>query len=432
MKYTFELAVKNTLKQINLSGLIIVTISLGIAACVITYGLIHLMSVDPLPNKSDRVLHLQLDNWDPNKAAIEPNLPPEQVTWQDAVNIVSARQAKYQAASAVTWGMITPSEKTASPFLGVIRATHGEFFPMFNAPFLYGQPWQNSTANTTQFVTVLSKAVNERVFAGANSVGRTLPMLGEIFTVVGVLDDWNPSPKVYDMVYGAFSPPEDLYIPFHVKAELALPHGGQKNCWEPIGEDYQSFLQSECTNFELWVEVEDTSKISDFEFYLHSYVQDQKQLGRFSRPINNKLLNINQWLNYKEVVNKDMYAFFSLSLLFLFVCLFNAANLIGTKFTASSHEVALRRALGASQQTIFIQSLIEALLYGLLGGIFGLVLSILGLQGIGYLYPNFSTFLTLDLTLVSFALGLSMLSSLLSAMVPIWHLSRTPIADHLT
>ncbi|MEP2654145.1 MAG: ABC transporter permease, partial [Paraglaciecola sp.] len=232
MNYTFELACKDTLKQPYLSTLIILTISLGIAACVITYGLIYLMSADPLPEKSDRVLHVQLDNWDPNKAAIEPNLPPEQVTWQDAVNIVAAKQAKYQAASAITWGMVTPTQKTATPFLGVMRATHGEFFSMFNAPFLFGVPWQNNLPNQAQYVTVLSKDINDRVFAGENSVGRTLSMLGSTFTVVGVLDDWHPSPKYFDMVYGAFSKPEELYIPFQIKAELSLPHGGQTNCWD--------------------------------------------------------------------------------------------------------------------------------------------------------------------------------------------------------
>ncbi|WP_289030057.1 ABC transporter permease [uncultured Paraglaciecola sp.] len=433
MNYTFELAYKNTFKQANLTALIVLTISLGIAACVITYALIYLMSADPLPTKSARVLHVQLDNWDPNKAAIEPNLPPEQVTWKDATNIVAAKQAKYQAASAITWGMVTPTDKNAAPFLGVMRATHGEFFPMFNVPFLYGQGWQNAEPNEAKYVTVLTKEVNERVFSGENSIGKTLPMLGKIFTVVGVLDDWHPSPKFYDMVYGAFSKPEDLYIPFQIKAELELPHGGITNCWETnLGDSYQGFLNSECTNFELWVEVDELTHLSDYEFYLNSYVQQQKQLGRFARPINNILLDINQWLSYKRVVSKDIYVFFSLALLFLFVCLVNAASLISTKFTASTHEVALRRALGANQQNIFLQSMIEAMILGVLGGVFGLIFSLFGLQGISYLYPNFSTFLTLDLTLISFAFGLSILSSLISALGPIWFLNRTPIAKHLT
>ena len=74
------------------------------------------MSIDPLPNKSARVYHIQLDNWKLHSAAVLPDLPPEEVTWQDANNIVNAKQAKFQAAHAITWGMVTPEDINVPPF----------------------------------------------------------------------------------------------------------------------------------------------------------------------------------------------------------------------------------------------------------------------------------------------------------------------------
>jgi putative ABC transport system permease protein len=45
-------------------------------------------------------------------------------------------------------------------------------------------------------VIVLSKETNDKAFGGANSVGRTLRLDGRDFKIIGVLDEWRPTPKV--------------------------------------------------------------------------------------------------------------------------------------------------------------------------------------------------------------------------------------------
>jgi putative ABC transport system permease protein len=432
IRYYISLSLKSIGRQIGLSVLISTTLGLGIAAYMITYSLIHLMSKDPLPNKSERVYHVQFDNWKLNLAALPADLPPEEVTWRDAMNIVHAKQAKFQAAHAITWGMVTPTDKNVPPFLGIIRATQGEFFPMFEVPFLYGQGWQNFPANTVKYLTVLSKSSNQRIFGGVNSVGQTLPMLGKLFTVVGVLDEWHPSPKFFDMSFGAFYQPEELYVPLQIKAELELPHGGNSHCWETdIGDEYQAYLSSECVNFNLWIELANDQNKQQFENYLQRYVEQQKALGRFPKAVNNILLNINQWLAYKEVVSSDMYLFLYLALLFLLVCLFNAASLMSTKFTAKNSEIALRRALGANQQAIFSQCLTETIILGCLGALIGIILCLFGLEGIKYLYPNFSTFVNLDMSLMLITVVISLLSSVLAGLIPSIKVSMLAPAGYL-
>ncbi|MEP1446971.1 MAG: ABC transporter permease [Paraglaciecola sp.] len=402
-----------------MSVLIASTIGLGIAATMISYSLIYLMSKDPLPLKSERVYHIQLDNWNLNTAAILPDLPPEEVSWRDALNIVHAKKAKFQAAHAITWGMVTPADNNIPPFLGIIRATHGEFFPMFDVPFLFGQAWQNYPRDRVENVTVLSKSTNQRIFGGANSVGQTLPMLGQLFTVIGVLDDWHPSPKFFDMSLGKFYPPEDLYVPLQIKANLELPHGGNSNCWQTnIGDSYQAFLNSECVNFNLWIELSKQQDKMQFENYLEDYVQQQRALGRFPKTTQNIMLDVTQWLAHKGVVSSDIHVFFYLSLFFLLVCLFNAASLLSTKFTAMTAQIALRRALGANRQAIFSQCLIETIMLGCLGALIGFTLCVLGLNGIKILYPEFSAFITLDMTLLFMTIGISILSSVLAGLVP--------------
>lgn len=430
--YYLHMSLANINRQKGLSALIACTLGIGIAACMITYGLIHLMSKDPLPSKSDNVYHVQLDNWPLHESAVPPNLPPEEVTWREAINIVHAKQAKYQAANALTWGMVTPADKNVPPFLGIIRATHGEFFPMFEVPFLYGQAWANFAVNEAKYITVLSKVTNDQVFAGQNSVGKTIPMLGKLFTVVGVLDNWQPSPKFYDLSMGPFSQPEDLYIPLQLKAELELPHGGNSHCWENnLANTYSAFLNSECINFNLWVEFTNKNQKQQFEQFLHTYTTQQKALGRFPKNIHNILLNLNQWLDYKAVVSTDIYLFFYLALLFLAVCVFNAASLISNIFSKKSAEIALRRALGANQQSIFIQCITETLILGTLGALIGLTLSVMGFAAIKQLYPDFNNFEFFELSLILLTITLSLVSSMIAGAIPSMRVCRLAPAVYL-
>jgi len=328
--------------------------------------------------------------------------------------------------------MVTPDDKNVPPFLGIIRATHGEFFPMFDLPFLYGNGWPNTVKNKVKYITVLSKATNDRVFNGVNSVGKTIPMLGEFFTVVGVLDTWQPSPKFYDLSMGPYSQPEDLYIPLQIKAELELPHGGSSHCWENnLADSYSAFLNSECINFNLWVELTNPQQKQQFEAFLNHYTSQQKALGRFPKPAQNVLLNLNQWLDYKAVVGSDIYLFFYLALLFLAVCLFNAAALISNKFNKKSAEISLRRALGASQQSIFLQCMTETLLLGLFGALIGLLLSIFGFAAIKQLYVDFNRFEFFDLSLILLTVTLSLVCSVLAAAIPSMRVCRLAPAVYL-
>ncbi len=80
---------------------------------------------------------------------------------------------------------------------------------------------------------MLSRETNDKLFGGANSVGRTLRWNDHEFRVVGVLDDWLPLPHFYDLNDGSFNPPEDVYIPFGWGPTLELQSSGNTNCWKP-------------------------------------------------------------------------------------------------------------------------------------------------------------------------------------------------------
>lgn len=237
-----------------------------------------------------------------------------------------------------------------------------------------------------------------------------------------MLDDWEPKPKFFDLATGAFNDMEDVYMPYTLKAELELSTSGNNNCWKPVDEEtFQAFLHSECVNSQFWVEFEDPDDKYAYLDFLHNYVAEQKQLGRFPREQNNRLHNVMEWLEYNEVVADDAQMMMYMALMFLLVCLLNTVALLLAKFTGRFGEIALRRAVGASRRTLMLQYTVEAAIVGVLGGALGLLLAWLGLQGITLLYGDETKGLTsLDTTMVLVGFALAIVCSILAALYPTW------------
>jgi putative ABC transport system permease protein len=432
--YYIKLALKSIKRNPILSLLMVTAIALGIGASMTTITVNYLMSADPIPHKSHQLFHIQVDSWDPNNAFNDDeDSLPNQLTWTDATNFTLAKKALRQSAMGMSGGIIQPAGDDAKPFEGSIRLAYTDFFGMFDVPFIYGAPWDSSSDTNREQVIVLSKRTNESVFAGENSVGKTIVVAGRSFQVVGVIDDWQPIPKFYDVNNGAFNETEELFMPFTLKEELELPNWGNNNCWKsPDGEGYKAFLQSECINTQMWVELPNSTAKAEYMDYLNNYVMEQKGLGRFPRPLKNRLSNVMQWMQRQEVVEEDAKMMMWLSFMFLLVCLLNTIGLLLAKFTGKSAEIGLRLALGASKADLFKQHLVETAMIGLLGGFAGLGFAVLGLQGIRSLYGDFVDDLaTLDISMVLVALTIALLSSIAAGLYPTWRACNIVPASQL-
>jgi putative ABC transport system permease protein len=389
------------------------------------------MGSDPIPQKSDVLYHVQLDNWDPNSPAEDGFEPPDQVTYLDAMALMSANKAYRQIASNRSGLVLEPQSEGERPFEVGARNTWADFFPMFDIPFLYGSGWDDAADKGREQVVVLSREINDRVFGGENPVGKNVRLNGRDFRVVGVMDEWLPIPKFYDVTNGAFNEPEEIYIPFTVADELDLPRHGNTNCWKPIGEG-EGLKESECVWIQFWVELRDSQEKRDYMDFLNAYVEEQKALGRFPRPLNNRLSSVMEWMEEQQVVAEDARVMLGLSFLFLLVCLLNTIGLLLAKFMRKSGEISVRRALGARQLDLFRQHMIEAGLIGLAGGLSGTVLTLLGLKGIEILFGDFvDNLVSMDWVMVLATIGLAIVSALLAALYPTWQACRIPPASQL-
>ena len=427
--YYARLALRSFRRNKVLTALMVVAIALGIGASMTTLTVFHVLSGDPIPRKSDRLFYVQLDPR-PRAGYVPEDEPADQMTRFDAEALLRDAKAERQAVMTGGGGTVEPENSTLKPFSLDGRWTSADFFPMFDVPMLYGQPWTRSDDEGRSRVVVISKTLNDKLFNGANSVGRDLRFSGHTLRIVGVMDTWRPEPSFYDLTLGSFGREEDVFAPFSTALDLKLGRNGNMNCFGESPNGESSSVNAPCVWLQYWAEM-NPSKTDDYRNYLVNYSNQQRAAGRFERPANVKLRDVMAWLDHNGAVPSDVRLQLWLALAFLCVCLVNTVGLLLAKFLRRSGEIGVRRALGASRRQIFMQCLVEAGAVGLVGGLLGLLLAMLGLYAVRQQPVDYAKLAQLDGSMLLVALGLTLFASLAAGFLPAWRAMQVTPAIQL-
>ena len=121
----------------------------------------------------------------------------------------------------------------------------------------------------------------------------------------------------------------------------------------------------------------------------------------------------------------------------LLIACVNIANLLLAWGTARQKEIAVRAAQGATRARIFRQFLIESLSLALMGGALGILLAEGILRGVMSLMPRnqlgipYEADPQLNIPVLLFTLGATLLCGVLFGCAPAWHAARQNISDML-
>lgn len=423
--YYLDLALRSLKRNRMLTALMVLAIAVGIGASMTTLTVMHLLSGDPLPGRSAQIFFPQVS---PDPTRPNAREPSPVMDYHSAVDLWSAHRADRQTLIVSSMIKVAAPDAALPPLRLDMLSTTADFFPMFMVPFRYGNGWNAGDDAAHARVAVISDDLNDKLFGGVDSVGRTLRLGSSDVRIVGVLKPWRPTPLFYE-AWGAYTKPQDVMTPFSTGLEINDGHFQQYNCWH-IPDTPGHLQNAPCNWIALWVQLDDAAKAGAYQRFVADYAAQQKAIGRFTSSITS-MRSLMQWLDHIGVVPSDVRLQVWLAFAFLVICLFNTVGLLLAKFLRRGGELGVRRALGATRGALFAQCLVEAGLIGLLGGIGGWLLTLAGLGLMRRQPTDYADIIHLDLPMFLTTFALAIATSLLAGLLPAARASRVVPAMQL-
>jgi len=445
LAYNIRIAAKSLRRNPVLTAIIIGGIALGICASTTFTTVRHMFARDPLPGKSGRLFYVRMDNWDPHAPYPTGDgggkpIPP-QLTFRDATALMRSSNLPLHQSMAFQTGLtVYPDPKVTRPYSETVRVCTSDFFTMFNVPFQFGGGWGKRADTTPEQVIVIDDATNQKLFGGANSIGKRVRLDDREFTVVGVLKPWRPFIRYFDVFGNFVAPPDAIYVPMSLTRPMLLRTTGNSDGWKPVPlppgktptpqQLFDAFIESDIDFVQFWVELRSPRDREMYQRFIDGYVMEEKKHGRFERPLHNELTPMMDLMREFGVVRPEITAMAAISVLFLGICALNLTGLLLSKFLARAPEVSVRRALGATRGHVFLQHIVECEVVGLAGGTIGMLLAAGAMRFIGKLITTTSV-IGLDAEMIFAAVFLSLGAGFIAGLYPAWRICSVQPAVQL-
>jgi putative ABC transport system permease protein len=433
-------------KQPGFAAIVMATLAVGIGASTAVFSLLNAVALRPFAFADpDRLIHLST----PNRNL--PEVPPEVIgpsaadfyDWQQqarsfsdlalfeqasfnvaAGNAASSNAASSNAASGsaasgnVASGNVAsagaPSDASAQRAGGA--RVSGSFFSTLGVHAAWGRTLDARDDEPGRGdVAIISHALWQSAFGGdAAILQRTLTLDARAYRIVGVMPPGWRYPRGGDLGKTSLGDaPTDVWVPLALTPRQRAER--EPSNYSAIGRlaDGVSVAQAraEMTTIMTRLDALHSAELRGWSAYLRSSVD---ALLTDVRPL--------LWVMIGAV-----------SLVLLIACS-NAAHLLLTRAAGRTAEMGVRAALGASQSRLIRQTLSEAMLLSIGGGVIGVVLAFVIVRGLLLLDPgNVPRFdaTSIDIRVLAFSVGLSLLTGLIFGLMPAVAASRIDVADLL-
>jgi predicted permease len=278
-----------------------------------------------------------------------------------------------------------------------------------------------------QPVVVLSHAYWTRRFGGDPGIlNQTLLVNNTELTVVGVAQAGFTGVQVGQSA--------DIFVPLMMKAQMTPERNGLQewdNYWLAILARRKAGLSTAQT--EAGINAAYRPLLQEQLAQINGWDQQKRQ-----RFLEKKVLLI-PGAKGRTTLQTDsgqpLTALFVMVALVLLIACTNVANLLLAQGAARQRELAIRSAMGASRGRMIRQLLAESLLCALAGGTLGLLM---GVWLMDVLTPIVASNLSikglstsLNLGILSFAAGATVVSGIFFGLIPAWRVTRTAVAQTL-
>ena len=400
LKRDFSFAVRALAKTPGFTAIAVLVIAVGIGVNTAVFSVINAVLLKPLtyPNPQELV---SLTNTSPQGSFPGAAIPKFSL-WRQQTSI-------FQQVAAYDFGgaglNITESDHPQQ-----VQGVHvsADYFAMLGAPVIAGRTFtaEEDSPNSGP-VTVLSYGLWKSRYGGnPNIVGSTIQLDAQPYLVVGII---GPG-FVTDT-------PTDLWVPF----QFDLNSKDMANFFT-VGARLKPGVTIPQANAQLRLVADQFRRLYGDDALPHD--------GGFG------VVSLHQ-LMIGNTGSRLLVLFGAVAFVLLIACA-NVANLLLARAAARKREFATRAALGAGRGQIVRQLLVESLTLSLTGGLIGLGFGFAGVRLLLRMNPGDiprigedGSRITLDLHILLFTLGISILTGIVFGLVPAITASRANLAATL-
>jgi putative ABC transport system permease protein len=380
-----------------------VMLTLAIAAATVTFSVVDHVAMRRLPfPQDDRLVAMSMVGV--RSPIPGPVAPQDYYTWE-------AEAKSLQAIGAIApWGPQTLLVDNAPVPLSTRRATASLFGVLRVAPAMGTGFTADHERPGGPLVVILSDGVWRRHFgADASVIGRPIKLGKESRTVIGVM------PPGFTYPIGP-AKPTDLWFPFIPRPnERDHASGGRSYMLSVVG------------------------RLRDDASFEHASAEIGQIAGRVATQYPSYWRDVHIEVSpLHDLVVGPAKGWMLLVLgavcLVMLVACANVANLLLARSMVRAREQAVRSALGASSARLFRTALLENLMLSVAGSVAGVVVAIWGVEVVAAVLPAGlprAAGIALDARVLMAAVGATILTALVSGLVPALQSSRTDLVSVL-
>lgn len=377
---------------------VVAALTLGIGVNTAIFSVVNAVVLKPIPfSDPDGLVRLMNSNRETGGVSSAAS-PAKFMHWRAQTDVLED-VAAYRTNSLNYTGGDIPERITAH------QVTEA-YFRAFRAPILEGRTFapQEDLPDAPRATVVAYDFWQERLGGDPEIVGSTLPLSGDAYTVIGITGE--------DFDLREFGDP-DLFIAFR---------------FDPNTTDQGHYFQA-VGRLRLGVSLEQAQQRLDAsaDAYRERFPNAMGPNGGFTvRTLQEAMVG--------GAARRTLWIMLGAVAFVLLIACANVASLLLVRATARSREIAIRVALGAGRGRILRQLLTESVLLSVAGGVLGLLAGFFGMRALLTVntagLPRLGSggsLLGMDWRVVTFALGLSMLTGVVFGLFPALVGSRTDL-----
>lgn len=395
--------VRMLLKAPGFTAVSLLTLALGIGANTAIFSVVNAVLLRPLKYKDPASL---FNIWGKLEKQGLPQLPLSEPEYWDLLdhNESFSKIAAYSLGNSANM-----TRADALPVQTSKAQATASLFPLLGVAPLLGRSFKDDEDQPGNgHFAILSYALWQGQFGGdPNIVSNPIQLDGETYYIVGVL------PRKF-----SFGGKQDLWVPLALNR--TKPDDRGNHYLRVVGRLRSGVAQAQAsaalTRFadDLW------------RAYPVNYGQGgQKDFGVYMVSMKQQLTG---------GLRPALFVLLSAVGFVLLIACANVANLLLARASSREKEFVIRAALGAGRARLVSQLLSESLILALTGGLLGLAFANWGIEAFRVLVPSNIPRIDevqLDPLVLSFTLGISVLTGVLFGLAPAWQVARSDLRGTL-